>query len=183
MIIGMIKGAFDSGSNGRSNCLGCRATTHGCSPIPPPGGGALADGLGFARALVRTGELVGEARVKRLMAEAHLATDRRRPATRNPTDRPPPKRERWRRAARRVVVGMVLAEAPRYRPTPARTPSLFRAARVMADPQRPGRLPRRATQTVKVHLPPEVALVQRVPRWRRRVRWGGDEVRPTALSQ
>jgi hypothetical protein len=46
------------------------------NPLPP--GGALADGLGFARTLAQAGELTGEARVERLMAHAHLATGHRR---------------------------------------------------------------------------------------------------------
>lgn len=40
---------------------------------PRQGEGVLADGLAFARALERAGELSGEARVERLMAQARLA--------------------------------------------------------------------------------------------------------------
>jgi hypothetical protein len=38
---------------------------------PPARGGALADGLAFARALARQGRLPGDARVERLLARAH----------------------------------------------------------------------------------------------------------------
>lgn len=41
---------------------------------PRRGRGALADGLAFADTLERTGELSGQARVERLMAQARLAT-------------------------------------------------------------------------------------------------------------
>jgi hypothetical protein len=40
---------------------------------PRPAGGALADGLAFARTLQRAGMLPGEARAERLMAQARLA--------------------------------------------------------------------------------------------------------------
>jgi hypothetical protein len=40
---------------------------------PPARGGALADGLAFARALARQGRLPGEARVEALLAAAHLS--------------------------------------------------------------------------------------------------------------
>jgi hypothetical protein len=44
---------------------------------PPARGGALADGLAFARALARQGRLPGDAPVEALAAAAHLS---RRPA-------------------------------------------------------------------------------------------------------
>jgi hypothetical protein len=40
---------------------------------PRPAGGALADGLAFARTLQRAGLLAGEARAERLIAQARLA--------------------------------------------------------------------------------------------------------------
>jgi hypothetical protein len=40
---------------------------------PRPAGGALADGLAFARTLARAGQLAGEARAERLIAQARLA--------------------------------------------------------------------------------------------------------------
>jgi hypothetical protein len=40
---------------------------------PRPRGGALADGLAFARTLERVGQLAGEARAERLIAQARLA--------------------------------------------------------------------------------------------------------------
>jgi hypothetical protein len=40
---------------------------------PPARGGALADGLAFARALARQGRLPGDARVEALVAAAHLS--------------------------------------------------------------------------------------------------------------
>jgi hypothetical protein len=45
---------------------------------PPPSAGTLSDGLRFAKTLTRTGELVGEARVERLIAHARLAGGRSR---------------------------------------------------------------------------------------------------------
>jgi hypothetical protein len=41
---------------------------------PPARGGALADGLAFARALARSGRLSGDARVEAMLAAAHLST-------------------------------------------------------------------------------------------------------------
>ena len=41
---------------------------------PPAAGGALADGLAFARALARRGRLPGDARVEAMLAAARLST-------------------------------------------------------------------------------------------------------------
>jgi hypothetical protein len=41
---------------------------------PPPRGGALADGLAFARALARAGQLPANARAEAMVAAAHLST-------------------------------------------------------------------------------------------------------------
>jgi hypothetical protein len=57
---------------------------------PPPGrGGALADGLAFARALARSGDLPGNARVEAMLAAAHLSA---RPARLAVTLTGPPRR-------------------------------------------------------------------------------------------
>jgi len=56
---------------------------------PPDRGGALADGLAFARALARQGRLPGDARVEALVAAAHLS---RSPARLAATLAGPPRR-------------------------------------------------------------------------------------------
>jgi hypothetical protein len=56
---------------------------------PPARGGALADGLAFARALARSGRLSGDARVEAMLAAAHLSA---RPVRLAATVAGPPRR-------------------------------------------------------------------------------------------
>jgi hypothetical protein len=52
----------------------CSFLAYAAGRPPPATGGALADGLAFARAMAREGRLRGDARVERLLAAARLST-------------------------------------------------------------------------------------------------------------